>query len=143
MFQVIKRTDYSLRALIFLAQQGDRVVARDEIVKALGVPSESFALALKHLAKHRLLHSFRGTGGGFKLGRSASEITLRQVVEAVEGPITLNRCLLDAASCDRQTECNVQGVWRNVQNQLISILDSISLEELANDNRFGNICVAP
>ena len=133
MFQVIRRTDYSLRALIFLAQQGDRIVAREEIIEALGVPSESFALALKNLARHRLLRSFRGTGGGFQLGRPASEITLRHIVEAVEGQIVLNHCLIDAASCDRQPLCNVHGVWRNVQYKLNEMLDNYTVEQLANE----------
>lgn len=134
MFKVIRRTDYSLRALEYMARNEDRVYQREELAEALDVPSESFALALKNLSRHRLLRSFRGTGGGFQLGRPASEITLRQIVEAVEGPIALNHCLIDAKSCERQSLCSVHSVWRNVQNQLISILDDISLEKIVNSH---------
>lgn len=131
MFQVIRRTDYSLRALEYMARNGDRIYQREELAEALDVPSESFALALKNLSRHRLLRSFRGTGGGFQLGRPASEITIYDVVVAVEGPIALNECLLDKHSCERQPQCNVHYVWRNVQEQLISTLSRITLEQIA------------
>lgn len=133
MFSVIRKTDFSLRALIYLSKQGNRIVTREEIVAALDVPSESFALALKNLSQQRFLRSFRGTGGGFTLSRPAREITLRQIVEAVEGPIVLNYCLLDKASCNRQKTCNVHEAWKNIQNQLVTLLDGICLEELSND----------
>lgn len=132
MFSVIRKTDFSLRALIYLSKQGDRIVTREEIANALGVPSESFALALRNLSKQRLLRSFRGTGGGFTLGRPAREITLLQIVEAVEGPIVLNHCLHDKASCNRQQKCNIHEAWRNIQNQLIILLDGTCLEEISN-----------
>lgn len=133
MFQVIRRTDYSLWALIYLAQQGGRIVQREEIAAVLGVPSESLALALKNLARMRLLRSFRGTGGGFQLGRPAKEITLRHIVEAVEGQIVLNRCLIDAGSCDRQPLCKVHDVWLDVQSKMNRVLESYTVEQLANE----------
>jgi DNA-binding IscR family transcriptional regulator len=57
---------------------------------------------------------------------------LREVVEAVEGPISPNRCLVGSGSCERETQCNVHPVWRKVQGQVVEILDSVTFDELAN-----------
>jgi len=65
------------------------------------------------------------------LGRPASRITLREVVEAVEGPIIPNRCLMGNGTCDFDKQCNVHPVWRRVQSQVVQILESVTIEELA------------
>jgi DNA-binding IscR family transcriptional regulator len=57
------------------------------------------------------------------------------VVEAVEGPINPNRCLIGEGSCDRSTECNVHPVWRRVQSEIAAILDGVTLEELAKEKK--------
>ena len=64
-------------------------------------------------------------GGGFVLGRPPSAITLREVVEAVEGPIIPNRCLMGSGACDRAGECNVHSVWRLVQGSVVEVLDGV------------------
>jgi DNA-binding IscR family transcriptional regulator len=65
------------------------------------------------------------------LGRPASRGTRREVVEAVEGPILPNRCLIGSGTCDRDGTCGVHPVWRQVQQQVVAILDGVTIEELA------------
>jgi Rrf2 family protein len=79
-----------------------------------------------------LVKSYRGTGGGFILGRAADKITLLEVVEAVEGPIIPNRCVPGGDECDRSIACKVHPVWVSVQKQVRDILAGVSLKELAN-----------
>ena len=105
-----------------------------QLAAAADVPQTFLAKIFQSFAKLGLVNSFRGTGGGFVLGRAARQITLRQVVEAVEGPIMPNRCLLSDEGCDRQGRCNVHPVWRKVQTEVALILDSVTLEELAKEN---------
>ena len=134
MFQIIRKTDFSLRAMEYMARNGDNIYQREALAQALDVPSESFALALKNLVKNRLLRSYRGTGGGFSLARPASEITLLDIVVAVEGPIALNDCLLDKNSCNRQPLCNIHIAWKNVQEQMIAVMQGITLEQIAKED---------
>ena len=106
-----------------------------EVADATGVSQTFLAKIFQSFAKLGLVNSFRGTGGGFLLGRPASKITLRQVVEAVEGPIIPNRCLTGEGVCDRSAECMVHPVWRKIQSEVAAILDSVTLENLIQEKK--------
>ena len=86
---------------------------------------------LKHPGKIGLVKSYRGTGGGFILGRTPDKITLLEVVEAVEGPIVPNRCVVNKGECPRDETCNVHPVWVDVQQQVRGILNNVTLQKLA------------
>ncbi len=132
MMELTRKGEYAIRGVIFLARQSPGTISLiSEIAEATGAPQTFLAKILQNFAKIGIVNSYRGTGGGFTLGRLPSKITLREVVEAVEGPIVPNRCLIGAGSCDRDAECNVHPVWRKVQTQVVAILDSVTLEELA------------
>jgi Rrf2 family transcriptional regulator, iron-sulfur cluster assembly transcription factor len=132
MMELTRKGEYAIRGVIYLAQQAPgKISLISEIAEATGAPQTFLAKILQNFAKIGIVNSYRGTGGGFTLGRSPSKITLREVVEAVEGPIMPNRCLIGSGSCDRDDQCNVHPVWRKVQGQVIEILDSVTLEELA------------
>jgi Rrf2 family transcriptional regulator, iron-sulfur cluster assembly transcription factor len=132
MMELTRKGEYAIRGIIYLAQQPPgRVSLVSEIAAAAEVPQTFLAKIFQSFAKLGLVTSSRGTGGGFVLARPASAITLREVVEAVEGPIIPNRCLMAGASCDRGGPCNVHDVWRRVQTEVVLILDSVTIEELA------------
>ena len=132
MMELTRKGEYAIRGMIYLAQQlPGRISLISEIAEATEVPQTFLAKIFQNFAKIGIVNSYRGTGGGFTLGRSPSGITLRQVVEAVEGPIVPNRCLIGSGSCDRGAQYNVHPVWRTVQSQVVQILDSVTIDELA------------
>ncbi|MCM2357477.1 MAG: Rrf2 family transcriptional regulator [Geobacteraceae bacterium] len=132
MMELTRKGEYAIRGIIYLAQQQPgKVSLISEIAEASGAPQSFLAKIFQSFAKLGIVSSFRGTGGGFTLGRSPASITLREVVEAVEGPIIPNRCLLDGGVCDRGKDCKVHPVWRTVQTQVTQILESVTMEELA------------
>ena len=75
----------------------------------------------------------RGKGGGYRLARDPSQITLREIIEAVEGPIALNFCQHDPPQCDR-VECRLRGMWSDLQDQFVSRLDGVTLAHAINGN---------
>src|SRR5512138_237162 len=108
MMELTRKGEYAIRGIVYLAQQPPGKIALiSEIAEATDVPQTFLAKIFQSFAKLGLVQSFRGTGGGFLLGRSPSQITLRQVVEAVEGPIMPNRCLIAEGTCDRSARCLV------------------------------------
>ena len=132
MMELTRKGEYAIRGVIYLARQAPgKISLISEIAEATEAPQTFLAKIFQNFAKSGIVHSFRGTGGGFILGRAPSAITLREVVEAVEGPILPNRCLLGKGSCDRDGTCNVHPVWRKVQGEVVTILDGVTLEELA------------
>jgi Rrf2 family protein len=133
MMELTRKGEYAVRGVIYLSRQAPgKISLISEIAEATGAPQTFLAKIFQNFAKIGLVNSFRGTGGGFTLGRLPAQITLREVVEAVEGPIAPNRCLVGSGNCDRGAQCNVHPVWRKVQSQVVEILDSVNFEELAN-----------
>jgi Rrf2 family protein len=132
MMELTRKGEYAIRGIVYLAKQPvGKVILVSEVAEATGVSQTFLAKIFQNFAKLGLVNSFRGTGGGFLLGRPAAKITLRQVVEAVEGPVIPNRCLTGEGSCDRAAECLVHPVWRKVQLEVAAILDGVTLEDLA------------
>lgn len=130
--ELTRKGEYAIRGIIYLAQQpAGKMVLISEIAEATQVPQTFLAKILQSFAKLGIVNSYRGTGGGFTLGRPAARITLREVVEAVEGPIMPNRCLIGEGACQRDTNCLVHPVWRRVQGEVVQILDGVTIEDLA------------
>ena len=131
MMELTRKGEYAIRGIIYLASRpSDQVCLLSEIASAVDVPQTFLAKIFQQFSKIGLVRSFRGTGGGFTLGRPADKITLLEVVEAVEGPIIPNRCVTGEGECSRVTTCKVHPVWVNVQSQIHGILANITLEEL-------------
>ncbi len=132
MMELTRKGEYAIRGILYLAcQPQGKVVLISEIAESAEVPKSFLSKIFQSFAKTGMVSSYRGTGGGFVLARPASQITLREVVEAVEGPIIPNRCLMGKGTCLRDETCSVHPVWRRVQNEVVAILDGITLEELA------------
>jgi Rrf2 family transcriptional regulator, iron-sulfur cluster assembly transcription factor len=132
MMELTRKGEYAIRGILYLAQQPPgKVSLLSDIADATDAPQTFLAKIFQSFAKLGIVNSFRGTGGGFVLARPAAKITLREVVEAVEGPIVPNRCLINDNVCERGKECNVHPVWGEVQKRVVEILDSVTIEKLA------------
>ncbi|HIJ80187.1 MAG TPA: Rrf2 family transcriptional regulator [Desulfuromonadales bacterium] len=132
MMELTRKGEYAIRGIVYLAgQPGDQVCLLSDIAAAVDVPATFLAKIFQQFSKMGLVKSFRGTGGGFKLGRSPESITLLEVVEAVEGPVIPNRCVVSAGECERAVFCNVHPIWKQVQGQVCDILKGVTLKDLA------------
>lgn len=135
MMELTRKGEYGIRGIVYLArQEPGRVVLMNEIAAATQAPPNFLAKILQSFTKSGIVKSFRGTGGGFTIGRPASTISLREVVEAVEGPIMPNRCLMADGACDRDDCCKVHQIWHRVQSSILDILESVTIEEMAKNN---------
>ena len=124
--------EYGLRGLLFLAKQPtDRLFLVSEVSKAQRIPETYLAKIFQRLSKTGLLKSTRGLNGGFNLGKPAKEITMKQVIEALEGPIALNRCLLRQGECDEEENCPLHGIFAEAQEKFLEVLDRTTIEDLA------------
>jgi Rrf2 family iron-sulfur cluster assembly transcriptional regulator len=129
--QITRTGEYGLRGLLFLAKQpSDRVTLISEISKDQNIPEAFLAKIFQRLSKVGLLRSIRGANGGFSLGRPAHEITMREIIEALEGPIALNRCLLREGECEEERVCPLYPVWEELQKCFLEILDRTTMEDL-------------
>jgi Rrf2 family protein len=130
--QITRSEEYALKGLIFLANQPrERLALVSEISKAQKIPETYLAKIFQRLSKAGLLRSARGLNGGFSLGRPAAEITMKHVIEALEGPIALNRCLIRKGECEEEDRCPLYDVLEEAQERFLEVLDRTTMEDLA------------
>ncbi|MCL5265666.1 MAG: Rrf2 family transcriptional regulator [Chloroflexi bacterium] len=133
--QISRRGDYSVRAMIDIASRPEGEMAlTHEVAQRQGIPRSFLVKIIGQLAKAGLLRAFRGATGGVYLARPADQISLRQIIEAVEGPIHLNRCLIRPGECNLDTTCPVHAVWEEAQNHFLQLFDSKTLADLLEDS---------
>jgi Rrf2 family protein len=107
------------------------MVLVNEIARAVEAPPLFLAKIFQQFGKLGLVRSFRGSGGGFRLGRTPEEITLCDIVEAVEGPIMPNRCVMSRGICSRDKFCPVHPVWKKLQENMRETLGAVTLRDLS------------
>jgi Rrf2 family protein len=130
--QLTRAADYGIRAMIHLASlpEGTRTQL-PEISLATDVPPAFLSKVLQALTRARMVTSNRGANGGFHalaLGRKAS---LRQLIEAIDGPISLNACVLAGDNCQRKPHCPAHLVWLRAQHAMMAILNATTVAQLA------------
>ncbi len=132
MFRLSKGAEYAIRGMLHLSlQPKGKVTYIDEIASAQGVPKAYLAKIFQFLSKKGFLKSTRGAGGGFMLAKDPAKITLLDVIEAMEGPIHLNDCLIHRDFCERVDTCPVHDVWRDAQEKFLESLSACTFEKLA------------
>jgi Rrf2 family iron-sulfur cluster assembly transcriptional regulator len=131
--EITRQADYAIRSMVYLAELplNDGRVSTATISEAQGVPLPFLTKVISRLATAGLVTTSRGMGGGVLLARPPAEITLLQVVEAVDGPILLNHCLLRSGTCEREPYCAAHDVWDEVQTHFVQELNAVTMEELA------------
>jgi Rrf2 family protein len=128
--------EYGIRGVLYLAQQNDgKVSMLSAIAKAQDVPPRFLAKIFQALAKAGIVKSHRGAKGGFSLARSAGEITIKDVIEAIEGPIYLNVCLVAPGECSRDKFCPMHSVWEEAQEKMMGVLARANFADLARAER--------
>ena len=130
--QLTRGAEYAVRAMTYLASfPGGHVASLHEIGEAQDIPESFLAKILQSLVRGGLAVSQRGAHGGFALARPASQITMQEVIEAVDGPITVNPCVLSPEDCARSASCSTHQAWMRAQGQLMDVLGTVTLASLA------------
>jgi Rrf2 family protein len=129
--QVTRQADYAVRAVLQLAQNknGDRT-STSTIAKEQHIPPSFLAKIVSQLSISGLLHTSRGARGGVTLAREPKDITLLEVVEAIDGPIQLNECVGDNGACKFDVDCPIRSVWCHAQEELVARLRKTDFEQL-------------
>lgn len=128
---ILRNTDYALRLMVSLARSRDRNVVSTR--QLAGEQDVSYPLACKLMQKlsgARLVVSSMGGKGGYRLSRPAREVTLLEIITAIQGPVRLNRCLLPGVSCSRRHECFLCDKLHEAQDMIHRYMAGVTLQEL-------------
>lgn len=130
--QLTRAADYAVRVMVFLAGvPSGRRASLPGIALATGAPDSFLSKILQSLTKARLITSRRGPLGGFEISAIGRLASMRDVVEAIDGPISLNVCVSQRRSCPRKSWCPAHPVWVKAQEALREVLSSAMIADLA------------
>src|SRR6185295_10719166 len=137
MLRLSKKADYALIAMKHLAVRGDQGVGGSssarEIAELYDIPIELMAKVLQRLVRRGLLASQQGTRGGYLLARLPTQISVADVIQAIDGPVTVTACSTEEGQCEQFSKCNVRDpLWR-VRERILAALGECTIAELAAD----------
>lgn len=126
--------EYAVRCVLYLSmQEVGRIVPKKEIASAMDIPASFLAKVAQVLAKSRIINIHQGSGGGYTLALRPGDVSLLQVVEALEGEIFLNACIMSPDMCQRSPQCGVYKAWRRARDRLRETLAEVDFEQLSRD----------
>jgi Rrf2 family protein len=134
MLRLSKKADYALMAMKHLATRPDAASASArEIAEAYDIPIELMAKVLQRLVRRGLLVSHQGTRGGYRLSRATALISVADIIQAIDGPLTVTACSTEEENCDQFSKCSIRDpLWR-IKDRIISALSTCSLQEISSD----------
>jgi Rrf2 family protein len=133
--QITRQADYAVRAVLHLARVGNTErSATSSVAKEQNIPPSFLAKIISQLSIAGLLHTSRGARGGVTLAREPKDITLLEVVEAIDGPIQLNECVGSTGTCTFDENCPIKPVWCDAQEELVNRLKNTNFAQMLAQN---------
>jgi len=128
---VSRKVDYAVRAMAYLAADDSGRTRIVEIAQAMAVPQPFLSKVMRSLVAAQLVHSQVGPGGGYRLARDAAAISFRDLVEAVDGPMTIVPCQDgDGDDCVLIDCCTQVPIWDRIRGQMLQVLSSYTLDQV-------------
>jgi Rrf2 family protein len=136
MLRLSKKSDYALISMKHLAMRpdGGSSASAREISESYDIPLELLAKVLQRLVRARLLVSVQGTRGGYRLARQAATISVADVIQAVDGPVTVTACSTESHNCDQYNKCSIRDPLSKIKNRILDALNTVSVAEMAAEN---------
>ena len=132
MLRLSKKADYALMAMKHLATRSDAASASArEIAEQYDIPIELMAKVLQRLARGGLLTSHQGTRGGYRLGRPSSAISVADIIQAIDGPLTVTACSTEKSDCEQYSKCSIRDSLWQIRERIAAALGTVTLSEMA------------
>jgi len=127
---ITRDTDYAARALCYIAQNKDKVIAVRELVKELKMPGPFLRKILQILHKKGILNSLKGNNGGFSLALPAEKIFLTDLISAFQGQFSMNKCIFKKRICPQRSSCLLRHKIDGIERRVVKELECISISSL-------------
>lgn len=130
MLRMSKLTDYGIVLMSYLASKTYQQHSAHTLSEAVSVPLPTVRKVLKSLSQADLLISERGAQGGYNLSRNPKQISVAEIIAAIEGPIALTECVSDESRCEQESHCSIQTNWTQINNAVFHALDEVKLSDM-------------
>jgi FeS assembly SUF system regulator len=135
MLRISKLTDYGTMILVHLATHSGRLSSASDVAGGTRLAMPTVQKLLKHLARSELVRSVRGAEGGYQLARPPSSISAAEILDVLEGPLSITECSTKDGNCELEDGCPVGGAWQKINRGIRGALGEITLAELAHPPR--------
>ena len=129
MLRLSKLADYGSQIMTHMARD-KHVHSASEIAESLGITAATVSKILKMLARQNLVASVLGAKGGYTLARAPSEISIAEIINAMDGPISITECSGTTSSCSRESGCSTRGSWQVINKIILGTLEKVKLAEM-------------
>jgi Rrf2 family protein len=127
---ITRETDYAVRTVLYLARERDLIASVAEVAQAMHIPKSFLAKIVQRLVRNHVLVSMRGVKGGFRLAKKPSEISLLDIMDAIQGPAGINVCAIDEKRCKMSAVCTVHPVWVQIRKEVEKKLKRETIDKL-------------
>jgi FeS assembly SUF system regulator len=131
MLRVSKLADYGTVVMASMAREPARLHSAAEVASRLGLATPTVSKILKTLAKSGLVTSSRGAHGGYRLHGAPADISIAQIIDAMDGPIGMTECSTTPGICTQEAACSVRASWRSINEIVLDALSRVTLEQMA------------
>ena len=132
MIKLSRLADYGVILMVQLARMPVQLTTAADLAEATGLPSPTVSKLLKQLSRANMLESYRGSNGGYVISRAPSEISVADIVSAVEGPIALTECMTtEGVVCEIEALCPTRTNWRQINEALVNALSDVTLADMS------------
>lgn len=128
---ITRESDYAVRCMLYLSDNKDKLSSVKDISEPMDIPQSFLAKILQRLLKAGLVESIRGAGGGFKLAKSPADISMLDVVKAIDGTVSFNKCVDDEDFCNLSDECVMHPIWVELSEDVENVLKKKDFQSLA------------
>ncbi len=130
MLRMSKMADYGTVILSAMAREPEQLRSAAELAAAIHVPASTVSKVLKILAREGLIVSLRGAKGGYLLARPPAQITIVEIIDAMDGPVGMTECSITPGLCSQEAECAVRANWLRVNRAVLHVLRQITLDQM-------------
>jgi len=131
MLRISKMTDYAIMVMVELSASRGEVLNAHVLADRSHLELPTVSKVLKLLVKSGLVDSYRGAAGGYSLERDASEISVAEIITAIEGPIAMTECSIEEGLCSQEANCGLRGNWQRISVAIIEAMENVTLAEMA------------
>lgn len=135
MLRLSKLTDYGIVVSACLARSAPQLLSASEVASRTGIAAPTVSKLLKGLARSGLVVSERGAKGGYRLSRAAGDISIADVVDALEGPVALTECISAAGQCEQESHCDARANFELINGAILDALERVSVAEMVQGPR--------
>jgi len=128
-----RKGEYGILGVTYIAQQEKDIVYTREVAESWELPESFLAKIFQRLSKNGILNSYKGVRGGFSLAKSPEEITLKEILDIVQGPTTIGWCEVDNEKCNRFKNCSLSKVLDKVRDNMKNIFENTTIADIAKE----------